>query len=185
MRGAKPGWSHSNTPSRSGVDGRDRAPCPTRASRIQETQEAAPRSPSRSLRRRREWLVGLRQPAHPSREIFYQNKSERLLSLRSGSFGAFKRIPKASAPPASAISIASSLSQQATRSKRSLACQSHPTAVSLAVDGVRGPQRHTCQTECAPKASRELGHLSRKRLKRRPGTSAARAWSDFRCAAAA
>lgn len=68
-------WSHSNTPSRSGVDGRDRAPCPTRASRIQETQEAAPRSPSRSLRRRREWLVGLRQPAHPSREIFYQNKS--------------------------------------------------------------------------------------------------------------
>ena len=67
-------WSHSNTPSRSGVDGRDRAPCPTRASRIQETQEAAPRSPSRSLRRRREWLVGLRQPAHPSREI-YQNKS--------------------------------------------------------------------------------------------------------------
>jgi hypothetical protein len=183
MRGAKP-WSHSNTPSRWSSTPVIVCPALRGGLAFKRLQEAAPGSPSRpppsqrvasSFETTRTHLTGNLPP-------------EQVGATSAASFGFFCSVqthPKKLVPPRVRNLTTTSLSQQATQSKPSLVCQSQLTAVLLAVDRVRGPQRHTRQTECAPKASRELGHLSRKRLKRRLGTSAARAWCDFRCAAAA
>ena len=63
MRGAKP-WSRFPTPSRSSSTAVIVRPALRGRRAFKRLQEAAPGSPSRPSAVAREWLVGLRQPAH-------------------------------------------------------------------------------------------------------------------------